>query len=848
MVKLLKLLILEPAILSINFKRNTIPTPYFSLMKFLKASVVIALTVTLIWALQTKFGSLPPIGKFLNPVNGFWQNAESKELKSGDLKIQGLQKPVTIKFDENRVAHIFAENDHDLYLAQGYITARDRLWQMDIQTRSASGRLAEVVGPKALEVDRYHRRMGMVYGAENTLRGMMKDPVIRNVINAYTEGVNSYIHELKPKDYPLEFKLLDYAPEDWKPINSAFLLKLMSETLAGGSDQFMMTSTLKQFGASVTKDLFPDYPFHEEPIIPAGTKWDFKPLPLPKPSKSFLSQQNDIKTPAKVEGIGSNNWVIAGSKTASGYPILANDPHLNLTLPSIWYQIQLSAPGVNVYGVSLPGAPCVVIGYNNKISWGVTNVDADILDWYQIKFKDASKKEYYTKALFDKVGHWNKIKRRIEVINIRGQKPLYDTVLYTHHGPIVYETASKKPVGSHENIPIGNALRWIAHDESDEFKTFYLLNRGQNYADYRKALTYYTAPAQNFIFASADKDIAITVNGKFPLKYKDQGKFILDGTDPEDDWLGWIPAEQNPTAENTAQGFLSSANQSSTDPTYPYYINWSFGPYERGKRIDTRLAAMKSATIDSMRVLQTDTYSIFAQDVLAEMLKYIDPEKLNNNQKQVLDVLKKWNKRFDADAIGATIFNSWWTNFYNETWQDEFGKPEENNLKMPNRDRTEKLLLKEPNSKWFDDIRTPKKEDCKDILNNSFVAAAGQLMRKYGSPGTKWEWGNVKETYINHLANIPGLGVGKFKAGGTGSTVDALIEGHGPSWRMVVQMGPQVKGYGVLPGGQSGNPGSFFYNNLLQTWKDGRLNELLFLQSSNQPSSRIKSTLNLTAK
>ncbi len=813
-------------------------------MKYFKAILSIVLTIALIWALQTKFGSLPSIGKFLNPVSGFWQNEESKDLlKSESLKINGLQQPVTIKFDENRVPHIFAKNDHDLYLAQGYITARDRLWQMDIQTRSASGRLAEVVGPKALDIDRYHRRMGMVFGAENTLRGMMKDPVIQNVINAYAEGVNSYIHELKPRCYPLEFKLLDYAPEDWKPINSAFLLKLMSETLAGGSDQFLMTSTLKHFGASVTKDLFPDYPFREEPIIPVGTKWDFEPLPLPKPSKSFLNQQSDIKTVGKVEGIGSNNWVVAGNKTASGYPILANDPHLNLTLPSIWYQVQLAAPGVNVYGVSLPGAPCVVIGYNNKISWGVTNVDADVLDWYQIKFKDASKNEYWYN------NQWKKVKRRIEVINIRGQKPLYDTVLYTHHGPVVYENAAKKPADSHENIPVGDALRWIAHDESDEFKTFYLLNRGKNYADYRNALTYYTAPAQNFIFASADKDIAITPDGKFPLKYKDQGKFILDGSNPEDDWHGWIPADQNPTAKNPKQGFLSSANQSSTNPSYPYYINWQFGPYERGKRINTRLEAMKNATIDSMRVLQTDNYSIFAQDVLGEMLKYINPAKLDEHQKQALNILKKWNKRFDPSEVGASVFNSWWVNFYNQTWQDEFGKPEENNnLKTPNRDRTVELLIKDPGSKWFDNTHTPIKEDCRDILNQAFAKTVDQLTAKYGRPGTKWEWGNVKESYINHLANIPGLGIGRFKAGGTGSTVNALINGHGPSWRMVVQMGPQVKGYGILPGGQSGNPGSFFYDNMVQTWKDGRLNELLFLKAANQPSSRVQSTLTLTTK
>jgi penicillin amidase len=812
-------------------------------MNFIKAFIAIAFTLGLIWALQTKFGGNPPLGKLLNPATGFWQNAESKNiLATENFKLKGLLDKVVIKYDEHRIPHIFAKNDHDLYYAQGYVTARDRLWQMDIQTRSAAGRLAEIAGPKALEIDRYHRRMGMVYGAENTVRGMLKNPETKLMVNAYTDGVNAYIHQLAPKDYPIEFKLLDYAPEEWKPINCAFLLKLMSETLAGGSDQFAMTNNLKRFGPKAVNDLFPDYPFHEDPIIPVGTKWDFKPLPIPKASKSFIAQMTDsIKTRERVPDIGSNNWVVSGAKSATGYPILANDPHLNLTLPAIWYQMQLSSPTVNVYGVTLPGSPCVIIGYNQKISWGVTNVDADVLDWYQVKFKDSSKTEYWYN------NKWNKVNRRIERINIRGQKDIYDTVLYTHHGPVVYETAAAKPKKGAANIPVGNALRWIAHDESNDIMTFYLLNRGANYNDYRKALTYFTAPAQNFIFASSDKDIAITPNGKIPLKFRDQGKFILDGSDPANDWQGFIPAEQNPTVKNPPRGFVSSANQSSTDPTYPYYINSRFELYDRGKRINDRLTVMKNATVDSMRLMQMDNYSMRAHDVLPAMLQYLDTSKMNDSQLKAWGLLKAWDKHFAADAIGASIFDAWWRKFYSLTWDDEFNV---NGvlLNYPSIDRTEKLLLKEPNSKWFDNIKTPAKETCADIVNQSFNLAMGEMVRQHGKPGKKWQWGLVKETYINHLANIPGFGTGNFVAGGSGSVINALKNGNGPSWRMVVQMGPQVKGYGVFPGGQSGNPGSFYYNDMLQTWKDGGLNELLFLKTATEISKRIKTTVSLSSR
>jgi penicillin amidase len=809
-------------------------------MKVFKAIFSLAITLLLIWALQTKFGDVPPLGEFLNPSTGFWQNAESKNIiPTEKLKLKGLQGKVTIRYDENMVPHIFAENDHDLYYVQGYLTAKARLWQMDIQTRSAAGRLSEIVGPKALELDRYHRRMGMTYGAEHTLQGILKDPVMSKVINAYSDGVNAYIKDLKPGGYPIEFKLLNYSPEEWKPINSAYLLKLMSETLAGGSNELAMTNVLDKFGAQVTKDLFPDYPTHEDPIIPAGTKWDFKPLPIPAPPAAFKAQMlASMKDKEKIEGIGSNNWAISGSKTASGYPILANDPHLNLTLPSIWYQMQMTGPGVNVYGVTLPGAPCVVIGYNQKVSWGVTNVDADILDWYQVKFKDNNRTEYWYN------NRWNKVERKVEVINILGQKPLIDTVLYTHHGPVVYDNADMAKKGR-VNVPVGNALRWIAHDESDEFKTFYLLNRASNYADYREALKYYTAPAQNFIFASADNDIAITPNGKLPLKYKDQGKFIMDGSDPANDWHGWIPFEQNPTVKNPPRGFVSSANQSSTDQTYPYYINWKFEGYERGKRINDRLGAMQKATVDSMRILQTDDYSIRAQDILPTMLKYIDATKLDDNQLAALDTLKKWNKYCGAKSVGASIFGTWWVKFYTFIWRDNF-EDKKTLLYYPTMDRTETLLMKEPNSKWFDSKTTPVVETATDILMASFIASVNELVKNHGNIGEAWQWGKVKPFEVAHLGNVPGLGSGNFITGGTGSTVNALIDGHGPSWRMVVQLGPKVKGYGIIPGGQSGNPGSFYYDDMLKTWQDGKLKELLFLQSATEQSTRIKRTLTLS--
>ncbi|RZK42910.1 MAG: penicillin acylase family protein [Pedobacter sp.] len=810
-------------------------------MNRVKALICIIIPILLAYVLNTKFGNTPPILKFLNPFTGFWQNAErTNTTAKAKITLKGVKEDVNIVFDDRMIPHVFAQNDHDLYYAQGYVTAMHRLWQMDFQTRFAAGRISEVVGEKAIEVDRYQRRMGMVYGAENSLKGMMADPKSKEMILAYTDGINAYIRSLSRANYPLEYKILDFKPEEWTPIKCALLLKQMSAVLAMGSDEFYMTNILKKFGPEITKDLFPDYPFKEDPIIPVGTKWDFPVLPIPETPKAFLEMMmSSIQTKQKVEGIGSNNWAVSGQKTTSGLPILANDPHLDLTLPSIWYQIQLHAPGINTYGVSLPGAPGVTIGFNKDIAWGVTNVAADVLDFYQIKFKDDSHKQYWHDNT------WKNTNVRLEEIKIRGGKSKVDTVFYTHHGPVVY--IQKPEYGRAANVPMGSALRWIAHDSSNELMTFYGLNRGKNYTDYRKALTHFSAPAQNFIFASNENDIAITPNGKFPLKWKNQGKFVLDGTDPSNDWKDWIPADQNPTVKNPPRNFVSSANQSSTDPSYPYYINWEFAPYERAERINNRLADMNKVTVDSMRNLQMDSYSIAAENLLPLILPLVNQSQLNATQKEALNLSLKWNKFFEAKEIAASIFDLWTKRLFYNIWDDEF-TVKNIPMRYPNRDRTIELIQKDPNSVWFDNVNTKNKETLADLVNEAFKFTCDSLERKHGSIGEKWEWGRVKNSNVPHLAKIPGFGSKPLNIGGSKNTVNALSETNGPSWRMVVELGKTPKGYGVYPGGQSGNPGSRFYDNMIDTWAEGKLYDLFFMQTPDDKSAKIISHLKISKK
>lgn len=810
----------------------------------LKAIFTFIVALLLLLLLNTKLGSIPPLAKFLDPFHGFWKNAECKKKPGTEtLTLDELKGRVEIQFDEQMIPHIFAENNYDLYYVQGYITAKDRLWQLDFQTRFAAGRLSEVIGAKAIDIDTYQRRMGMVYGAENTILEMEKDPEIKEIMDAYTAGINAYIHSLKPEDYPIEFKILDYQPEDWKPINSALLLKLMSATLTGGSDQFYMSNILSKYGPDVVKELFPDYPFGEDPIIPKGTQWNFKPIEIPKqptvvPENTVCNQT----TKQMEEGIGSNNWALAGAKTSSGYPMLANDPHLDLTLPSIWYQIQMASNDVNAYGVSIPGAPGIVIGFNANVAWGVTNVAANVMDWYRIKFKDHSQQEYW----YD--NKWNPVKPRIETIAVRGGKTIVDTIYYTHHGPIVYLNNQKpKNLSTCDNIPVGHALRWVAHDPSNDIRTFYMLNRAKNYTDYREALANYTAPAQNFIFASVDNDIAITSSGYFPLKWDNQGKFLLDGSDPANDWYGRIPADQNPTVKNPPRNFVSSANQRPTDATYPYYLNWEFANYERAHRINQRLLVMTGASVDSLRSLQNDNYSVLAEDILPTLLSAIDIKSLNATEAKGFELLRKWDKCFHAGAIAASIFELWQKDISAKTWADQF---DVTNVPMryPSRDKLVELIVKEPNSNWFDDSRTPQKETRDDIIRAAYKFAVDSLQRKYGAMSDGWRWGNVKHTHVTHLAQIAGFGSKFLNNGGSKTSVNATSERTGPSWRMIVALGKSVKAYGVFPGGESGNPGSFYYDDMVDTWSSGKLNELVYLQSKDEKSERIISKWELSKK
>lgn len=802
-------------------------------MSWLKCLASLTATTLVIFILNIKFGSAPPLGEFFDPFHGFWQNAETGPRVSENLVLPGLKARVRVLFDDRQVPHIFAENDADLYYTQGYITARDRLWQMEFQTHAAAGRLSEIVGERALEYDRYQRQIGMVYGAKNTLELLKKDPEIFAVIQSYAAGVNAFIKTLAPKDYPVEYKILDYAPEQWTPFKNVLLQKMMAWDLSARSNDFRMTNNLARFGSEIVADLFPDYPGTMDPIIPKRTPWKFTPLTAQQPGSDFKATVTSNIPPFEPDpNNGSNNWVVSGEKTRSGYPILANDPHLALKLPSVWYEVQLISPNVNVYGVSLPGAAEVIVGFNENVAWGVTNGGTDVMDWYEIKFKDSNKNEYW----YD--GKWQSTTKIVEEIKIRDKEAILESVIYTHHGPVALFNRDVKS----EQMPT-HALRWLGHDAGNEARAFHALNRAANYDDYVEASSFYDCPAQNFVFADSS-DIAIRHNGKFPLKWQGQGKFVSDGSEPLYNWQGWVPRGQSPASKNPGRSFLSSANQIPADKTYPYYLGSHFAPFYRGTRINEWLESSDRLMPDDFRVLQIDTKNLHAESALPFLLKFIENAPLSEEETGVHRILADWDYFNDADKIAPSMFKEWWGILFKAIWDDEF-KPDEFAVKLPSRPRTVQLMLESRDAKWFDNIETPEVETLAGLVVSSYKNAVAKLYDKFGKPDSSWEWANYKGTEVAHLAKLPGFSSGKLPVGGDRRIVMATGKTHGPSWRMVVSLEPQVKAWGIYPGGQSGNPGSLHYDDFMDDWVEGELAELLFLKPGDGPNNRLVSELTL---
>ena len=812
-------------------------------MKLFPFIISAATTVGLVTVLNSTLVLPAPLGKILNPQSGVWQNAESaNENFNANLIFPSLKGNANVYFDERLVPHVFAENDEDIYFIQGYLHAKFRLFQMDLQTKAAEGRASEIAGSKAIQFDREQRRLGMRYAAENSLIEMEKEPKQKALFNAYTNGVNAYIEKLAPKNYPLEYKVLNIEPEKWTNIRTALLLKMMAKMLSSGTEADLEGTNAKNiFMPDELKAIYPQVNDSLVPMIPKGTVFE-KPAIVPiKPANADSLYFNNQKLVAAKQAYkpninnGSNNWVVGGSKTQSGSPILCNDPHLELSLPSIWYEMQLNTPTCNVYGATLPGSPFVIIGFNDSCAWGVTNAQRDVKDYYEIKFKDASKKEYWFN------NQWQASKLRIEEIKVKGGISVFDTIAYTIFGPVMFD-ASYNGMATNVSENRNLAIRWVAHDPSDEASTFYNLNRAKNYDDYLNAIKSFQCPGQNFIFASKTGDIALWQQAKFPARWTGQGLYIMPGQDSSFMWQEFIPQSENPHIKNPERGFIESANQRPVDSTYPYFIP---GQYliPRGRAIEHYLTTMNSITTKDMMELQNNYYNITAENIVPTLLKYVNEIELGENEKKYLDNIKRWNFMANADSKGQTVYNVWWKNLQQFIWDDEL-KKSKNNVAYPTSETTMELLIKDTALIFIDDINTPQKETIIQAVTTSFKTAATMLAKYEANGGL--EWSKINKGSVYHLlkTNMPGFSRPNLTVGGNDDIINAIHDSHGPSWRMIVSLTQKTEAYGVYPGGQSGNPGSKYYDDYVNNWAEGKYFPLWMMNKAEATDKKVMATIN----
>lgn len=770
-------------------------------------------------SLTIKDNSLPPLGFFLSPSTGFWWNAlwVDQNLPK-ELSFSGVDGEVV--FDERMVPHIFAANDHQAYFIQGYLHALHRLWQMDFSTRAAEGRLSEIIGERTLEFDKLKRRKGLAMAARMSVEHWKKDSFMISRLESYAKGVNAFISSLNVHELPIEYKILNYKPEAWSLYRSALFHKSMAEILCG-RDKDLELSNAKEFFKEDFNMLFPEMDAYTDPVIPPGTKWSDV-----SNQANFVEMDTStfgyfpFEKEKTISGLGSNNWAVGPDKSLKGHPVLCNDPHLSLTLPNIWYEQQIVTPEYNVYGVTFPGIAGVVIGYNKHVAWGVTNAGWDVLDWYRITWKDPDMSSY----LLD--GHWVQTNVRLDTIIVKNKGYVVDTVRMTHWGPVIYTDPAHKKYSL--------AMHWIVHDpyEQQEFRTFMSLNRARNFEDYRKACTHFPYPAQNIVFASSACDVALTVSGNMPLKSNQMGRFVMDGSSSQNKWAGFLDPLSNPSIRNPQRGFVSSANQRSTDPSFPIYFNDGDFRSFRGALLNRILASRNDWTVEDMKELQYNNHSLKAETALPAMLALLEVNSLSGQAREIYNELASWNFSYDSTSRSPVYFELWFDHFYKLVWDELTSDFTKMAIAYPNEMVVVDWLSKQPANVYFDLEKTEKREAAKDIVQMSFDS----LINNLKTIERVKDWADYKAAEIVHIARIPAFGKFNVRSSGNEDIINAHAKVFGPSWRMIVELQKDsIIAYGIYPGGQSGHPGSIHYEEMIEPWAKGNYFLLNYWNQTPEP-------------
>lgn len=817
---------------------------------------------------------------------------------NGSLTVAGLDGQVEVLRDTYGVPHIYASTPHDLFFAQGYTQAQDRWWQMEFWRHIGAGRIGELTGKtnSVLSNDLFIRSAGWYASAEQDYEAL--DQEIKDILQAFTEGVNAYITTRSAGELAFEYNVLgvtgvNIAIEPWESLDTLVWTKVMSWDLGGNmSEEQDFSELLEKVGEDMVADYAPQYPYEKPTIIqpddlpPAGmpfdAAYDVQEAGTPVTTEWAGDFRDTGLIFGKGDGIGSNNWVVSGSKSASGKPLLANDPHLGIQMPSIWYEIGLHCTTVNeecpfdVRGLTFASVPGVVIGHNANIAWGVTNIGWDTQDLYIIKPNPDNPLQYEWN------GEWRDMTVRTEEIRFGdGEPSLTLNVRVTHLGPIIndYQLEDDGTVSEYTDKPL--ALRWTSYEPSTLLKAILGLNRARNWEDFREAARYWDTAAQNMIYADIEGNIGYQTPGHVPIRAAGHtGILPVDGSTDQYEWKGYVPFENLPSVYNPARGYIATANQAlvpeeyyaqlaetladdyGADSHYTFGYYWAFG--YRGQRIVEMLEANDQHDFESFRAIQGDNKLIFAEEI-APTLKAMtfDDTSLNEIRDWMLD----WDYQLHMDSPQAALFMAFWERFAHAIYDDQAGF--EVSASGINMWATIKLL-EEPDNAWWDDANTADVTETPQILAEQALRAAyDELVKAQGSDRTKWAWGKMHtSTFESNPLGLSGIGPienivnrGPVMTSGGTDVVNATSWEGGymddetgwqpdyrvravPSMRMIVDMSDLGKSMIVHTTGQSGHPFSPNYGDMIESWRMIAYHPMLWTRE--QVQDNLASTLVLT--
>ena len=781
---------------------------------------------------------------------------------SGKQVIKGLNEAVSIQFDANDIPHIKAKNPSDALFALGYLHASERTWQMEMNRRLASGRLSEILGEETVKIDRFMRTLGIKHAAEKQLE---RYPIeAKRLLQAYADGVNAGNVNLGWA-LPIEYFLTRSKPGYFSAADSVAWMLVLALDLGGNWQKELQRLGLAQYVTTAQVwEVIPPYPdtkpvsnvdfaklYQDLQVYPTSKKSQLQQPthpPQAQPAK-FLQNKTDLQLshflPGGKDGMGSNNWVLSGNKTASGKPLLANDPHLGLSAPSAWYFVHIDAPKLQVIGATMPGIPAVIIGRTNQIAWGFTNTNPDVQDLYleQLDPKNNSLYRGPDGPLSFQV--------REEIIDIKGENSLRFIVKESRHGPIIsdaYEQAKNTIDANRYAL----ALRWTALDlENQSLATLLNMNRAESIDAFKNSLRHFYAPMQNIVMADTSGNIAFQVAGVAPKRTLYQGLYGIapaPGWDRQYDWSSYIPFDQLPASTNPAEGWLASANQqilADNNPN-PLTADWEL-PF-RYDRIKQLLEAQNKHDLNSMRAMQGDTLSLGATPLLALFKGVQSNHPLSNSTKQITNTFAG---EMVANSAAPTIFNAWADQLtrllfsrLGNLFEQEYGK---------RRQFREALVLQiaNPNSPWCDQPSSAAVENCAETAKLAYDLALDQLSSAYGTDPQKWLWGQAhlaiaehrpfsKVPLLNKIFNLvnpfPGdsfsVNVGRLELG---KSKQPYATKQAASMRIIFDFADLDQSTFMYPTGQSGWVQSSRYRNLNSLWAN---NDALPLTSKPSAYSR----------